>query len=324
MTLEACSSLAITSLGQGELGATGSDPANTSSTADVEVQDFDAPGAGAVTTGTSSWRRISDSDRAAILARLSSLIKKARADSSSQTWLQDLAGAQGPPEIYRQEDAGILLVYSDPGKDSTLEEFQDWYDNEHVPLRTLAFTEFRSAGRYEVYESSHASSDSPVFKAGWSALYTISDNTMYPNPAYSSLRSNRSPREAALVVRLGVLDRRILILKADSASEQPKGDIRPRTKAEVEQESLSISHLGFNADKPEAEVLKWFKDAFVPALQKVKVVTRIRLLWLADAVVNGKDAPKDNGGAKEIGSWSVVTGEQKSVMKKREACGQET
>lgn len=273
------------------------------------MQDFDAPGAGAVTTGSSSWKRPSDSDRAAVLARLSSLIQKARADSSSQTWLQDLAGVQGPPELFRKEDAGILLVYSDPGKDSTLEEFQDWYDNEHVPLRTLAFTEFRSAGRYEVYQSSHASSDSPVFKAGWSALYTISDNTMYPNPAYSGLRSNRSPREAALVVRLGVLDRRILVLKADSASEQPKGDIRPRTQAEVEKESLSISHLGFNVDKPEAEVLKWFKETILPALQKVEGVTRVRLLWLADAVVNGKVAPKDNGGAKELGSWSIVTGE---------------
>jgi hypothetical protein len=309
VTLEACSSLDITSLGQGELGAVGSDPADMASSADVEVQDFDAPGAGAVTTGSSSWKRPSDSDRAAVLARLSSLIQKARADSSSQTWLQDLAGVQGPPELFRKEDAGILLVYSDPGKDSTLEEFQDWYDNEHVPLRTLAFTEFRSAGRYEVYQSSHASSDSPVFKAGWSALYTISDNTMYPNPAYSGLRSNRSPREAALVVRLGVLDRRILVLKADSASEQPKGDIRPRTQAEVEKESLSISHLGFNMDKPEAEVLKWFKETILPALQKVEGVTRVRLLWLADAVVNGKVAPKDNGGAKELGSWSIVTGE---------------
>ena len=30
---------------------------------------------------------------------------------------------------------GYLLVYSDPGDKVAQEEFTDWYDNEHVPLR---------------------------------------------------------------------------------------------------------------------------------------------------------------------------------------------
>lgn len=31
--------------------------------------------------------------------------------------------------------AGYLWVMSEPGEAVTLEEFTDWYDNEHVPLR---------------------------------------------------------------------------------------------------------------------------------------------------------------------------------------------
>ncbi|GAA5910605.1 uncharacterized protein JCM6883_003230 [Sporobolomyces salmoneus] len=94
---------------------------------------------------------------------------------------------------------GYLWVLSDPGDSATLEEFQDWYDNEHVPLRMQHIPEFLTGARY-------AASDS--LTPGWSAAYDISSCALFSDPKYTKLRANRSPREGELVGRLGVLDRR--------------------------------------------------------------------------------------------------------------------
>ncbi|GAA5956272.1 hypothetical protein JCM3765_005613 [Sporobolomyces pararoseus] len=94
---------------------------------------------------------------------------------------------------------GYLWVLSDPGESATLEEFQDWYDNEHVPLRMQHISEFLSGARYEASDS---------LSPRWSAAYDIASCALFSDPKYTKLRANRSPREGELVQRLGVLDRR--------------------------------------------------------------------------------------------------------------------
>ncbi|GAA5923764.1 uncharacterized protein JCM15063_003755 [Sporobolomyces koalae] len=98
-----------------------------------------------------------------------------------------------------QAAPGYLWVLSDPGESATLEEFQDWYDNEHVPLRMEHIPEFLTGARYEA-------SDEIVPR--WSAAYDIESCALFSDPKYTRLRANRSPREGQLVQRLGVLDRR--------------------------------------------------------------------------------------------------------------------
>ncbi|THU77972.1 hypothetical protein K435DRAFT_824213 [Dendrothele bispora CBS 962.96] len=102
---------------------------------------------------------------------------------------------------------GFLIVYSEPGKEVTLEEFQDWYDNEHVPLRLNHLTSFLSGARY-------SASDSKV--PGCVALYDIDDTATFSHESYTRLRANCSPREAALVKRLDILDRRTCEAHTDS------------------------------------------------------------------------------------------------------------
>ncbi|BGP36257.1 hypothetical protein JCM10449v2_000155 [Rhodotorula kratochvilovae] len=94
---------------------------------------------------------------------------------------------------------GYLWVLSDPGAQATLEEFQDWYDNEHVPLRMENISEFETGARYAAADGQ---------QPGWSAAYDISSVALFSDNKYTRLRANRSPREGALVARLGVLDRR--------------------------------------------------------------------------------------------------------------------
>lgn len=299
-TIEACEALSLAAL----------DPSDQ-----LQVQDFDAPGSA---TPSKSWKQATDEERSSLISRVDQILSKAQSASASpESWTSDLAVLQGPSEKFREEEAGILLVFSDPGTTSTLEEFQDWYDNEHVPIRVLDFDEFRSAGRYEVYESRHTKSDVATFKAGWSASYTIATNTLYRNDAYVALRSHRSPREAELVARLGVLDRRILTLVSDSASTKPKGDLRPRTKAETEHELASEEFLGFNYNNaPDTEVQKWFEEKYKGEISQLSGFTRTRLVKMVDAVINGKQVSKDNADAKDCATWAVVTHFSSSAVPK--------
>ncbi|KAG6866157.1 hypothetical protein C0991_008111 [Blastosporella zonata] len=102
---------------------------------------------------------------------------------------------------------GFLVVFSEPGDKVTLEEFQDWYNNEHVPLRMNHLKSFLTGARFSAADS---------LKPSWLALYDIDDISTFEHESYTRLRANRSPREGALVVRLEVLDRRTCTALSDS------------------------------------------------------------------------------------------------------------
>ncbi|GAA5975108.1 hypothetical protein JCM11641_000038 [Rhodosporidiobolus odoratus] len=127
---------------------------------------------------------------------------------------------------------GYLWVLSEPGSQATVDEFQDWYDNEHVPLRMQHISEFHTGARY-------AAADGQL--PGWSAAYDIESVALFSDDKYTRLRANRSPREGALVARLEVLDRRTAETLGQTsppppASEAPKfvltaaGEDRPEEK----------------------------------------------------------------------------------------------
>jgi len=80
-----------------------------------------------------------------------------------------------------------------------LGEFHDWYNNEHIPLRLDHLPAFLTGARYVASDGN---------KPSWIALYDITSTSTFSDPSYTRLRENRSPREAALVKRLDVLDRR--------------------------------------------------------------------------------------------------------------------
>ncbi|KAJ9100965.1 hypothetical protein QFC19_005361 [Naganishia cerealis] len=95
---------------------------------------------------------------------------------------------------------GLLLVFMDLGDKVNEAEFHEWYGEEHVPLRTSTLSTFHTATRFEAIDGKQPQ---------WAAMYTISDNTVFGREEYTKLRANRSPREADLVNRLALLDRRV-------------------------------------------------------------------------------------------------------------------
>lgn len=130
-----------------------------------------------------------------------------------------------PTSTMAQQGTGFLCVFAEPGSQVTLDEFQgtfyppnpidvcslehvvDWYNNEHVPLRLNHLPSFLTGARY-------SSSDNQI--PSWVALYDIDDPKTFSDESYTRLRANRSPREAALVTRLEILDRRTCRLVSDS------------------------------------------------------------------------------------------------------------
>ncbi|KAJ6598264.1 hypothetical protein DFH09DRAFT_1131373 [Mycena vulgaris] len=104
---------------------------------------------------------------------------------------------------------GFLLVTAEPSPNVSLDEFQDWYNNEHVPLRLNHLPSFLTGARYRAADA---------LTPSWLAVYDITDTATFAHDSYTRLRASRSPREAALVQRLSLLDRRTYALLADSGA----------------------------------------------------------------------------------------------------------
>ncbi|KAK0506417.1 hypothetical protein EDD18DRAFT_1123282 [Armillaria luteobubalina] len=119
---------------------------------------------------------------------------------------------------------GFLAVFSEPGKQVTLEEFQDWYNNEHVPLRLNYLPSFLTGARF-------SASDGKL--PGWLAVYDIDDTATFQHESYTRLRVNRSPREGDLVQRLELLDRRTYEFSYDSGESKKASSFKSTTPTKV-------------------------------------------------------------------------------------------
>jgi hypothetical protein len=98
----------------------------------------------------------------------------------------------------------LLFVYSSPGPVDPA-EFNDWYDNEHVPSR-LATPGFGAVARFRATDG---------MKPEWLATYEIKPGTL-DTPAYKALWENSSEREKRIMASVGTLDRRVYSPLSDS------------------------------------------------------------------------------------------------------------
>ncbi|KAL4257074.1 hypothetical protein AB1N83_012930 [Pleurotus pulmonarius] len=109
--------------------------------------------------------------------------------------------------------AGFLAVLSEPGSQVSVDEFHDWYNNEHIPLRLNNLPSFLTGARYRASDG---------LTPSWIALYDIDSTSTFSDESYTRLRMNRSPREADLIKRLELLDRRTLAVYLDSGENSKK------------------------------------------------------------------------------------------------------
>ncbi|KAJ3558547.1 hypothetical protein NM688_g864 [Phlebia brevispora] len=184
---------------------------------------------------------------------------------------------------------GYLLVYSDPGEKVSEDGFNDWYDNEHVPLR-VEVPAFLSWHRW-------IADDNKTPK--YAATYDLTSFEATQKPPYTTLAGTRSEREKRLIRDVDVLDRRTYELWGGLLPE-PSSFYDPAKPAPY------TVFVAVNV-KPGTEDAynKWYDEEHIPLLSKVPGWIRSRRFVLKDwgqAGVQGeagqKEPPKFLAGAR--------------------------
>jgi len=173
------------------------------------------------------------------------------------------------------DNKGLLFVFGEPGPNVSEEEFNDWYDNEHVPLRQTV-DGFKSWLRYKAIDSQ---------KPEWLALYDVTSPGVIFSDAYKAINVKATVREKELVSRTQLLNRRVYELlqyfekPSLSASELPaKYVLTVAAHCEPENEE------DFN---------NWYEEEHFPMIAKVPGWIRGRRYKLDSAVELAGQADKD-------------------------------
>ena len=149
----------------------------------------------------------------------------------------------------------LLFVYSSPGS-VPLDEFNDWYDNEHVPAR-LALPGFGSVARFRATDS---------LPPEWLATYEVAPGTL-DGAAYQAVWDNASAREKS-VMSAATIDRRLYSPISDSGDT---GEAPPVLMAV----SMSVPESGL------ADMEAWYVEEHIPMLLAVPGWRRSRRYRLA-------------------------------------------
>ncbi|EJF61118.1 hypothetical protein DICSQDRAFT_86477 [Dichomitus squalens LYAD-421 SS1] len=189
---------------------------------------------------------------------------------------------------------GLLFVFSEPGPAVSEAEFNDWYDNEHVPLR-LPVPAFLSWSRYVATDDK---------KPSYLALYDLTHPNAINEPPYSTLADTRSDREKDIISRLAVLDRRSYSLHEVVHPPRAGDAYDPRKPGPY----LSIVQMDI-PDELVDEFNKWYDEEHIPLFSKIPQWERSRRFVLQDAGATGTDESlKPEGGRPQrflaIHEWS--------------------
>ncbi|EJD03628.1 uncharacterized protein FOMMEDRAFT_82181 [Fomitiporia mediterranea MF3/22] len=166
---------------------------------------------------------------------------------------------------------GLLLVFAEVGNQVSEAEFHDWYDHEHIPLRT-ALPGFHSATR-----AIQADDQKPT----WAALYDLSSVEYLEKDEYANLAKTRSAREADVLSKVGVLQRRIYKLN----EEAPKA-VSPNFTGHKEGMTLIIVSMDVEPEFEE-ELHRWYNEEHTDMLSKVPGWLRSRRYTLVETGVTG-------------------------------------
>ncbi|KAI0113522.1 Alpha/Beta hydrolase protein [Nemania sp. FL0031] len=162
---------------------------------------------------------------------------------------------------------GILYVTMQPEPGLPLEQFHEWYNNEHGPTRLKLPQIFTNGLRYRA-----ADGQEPTFLAA----YDVTSMPLLETETYTSLRANRSPREADTIGQVDVQryfwDR---VLGKQSPLFMP---IEQLTDDEAEGLTLvAVQLTPKESENSVEEIQKWYGEEHMDMLSKVPGWLRSRL-----------------------------------------------
>ncbi|KAM0330814.1 hypothetical protein ACHAQA_003769 [Verticillium albo-atrum] len=172
---------------------------------------------------------------------------------------------------------GMLYVTMQPKPGLPLEQFHDWYNNEHGPIRLRIPQIFSNGLRYQATDG-----EQPTFLA----VYDVTLMSHLETETYLTLRANRSPREAETIAQVDV--KRYFF---DNVSERTSPDFRPieqLTNDEAEGIQLVVNETTLKSAESEAEYKKWFEEEHMDLLSKVPGWLRTRFMKTSTIETEGK------------------------------------
>jgi hypothetical protein len=154
--------------------------------------------------------------------------------------------------------------------------FLDWYNHEHVPLRLNRLKSFLTGARFIASDS---------LSPSWLALYDIDDTATFSDESYTRLRTDRSPREADIIRRLHMMDRRTCELTHDTGESVLTTSFRCGNPTKY-----LVTH------EIESDELDVWKEEYLPALKAVDGWVRTRVFRCIDNLKNRstRGAPEES------------------------------
>ncbi|KAI0147143.1 Alpha/Beta hydrolase protein [Xylariaceae sp. FL1272] len=173
---------------------------------------------------------------------------------------------------------GMLYVTMQPKPGLPLQQFHEWYNNEHGPTRLKIPQIFTNGLRYQAIDG-----EEPTF----AAAYDVTSMNHLETETYTRLRANRSPREAETIGQV-VVTRYFwdLVFTKQSPLFLPIEEL-----TDEESEGLvciAVQLKPKDVDNAEAEIQKWYEEEHIDMISKVPGWLRTRLFKTS---VLEKDVP---------------------------------
>lgn len=177
----------------------------------------------------------------------------------------------------------MLYVTMQPKPGLSLDQFHEWYNNEHGPTRLRLPHIFANGLRYAATDGA-----APHFLAA----YDVTSMHHLDTPTYTDLRANRSPREADTIAQVDV-QRSFYDLIAERTCDgfQPAEHLLPDTRAEG-RVLIAVEATLTSADGAEAELNKWYEEEHTAMLAKVPGWLRTRRYRTAASLDDHSAAPR--------------------------------
>lgn len=206
----------------------------------------------------------------------------------------------------------MLYVTMQPKPGLSLDQFHEWYNNEHGPTRLRIPEIFSNGLRYEATDGVD-----PTFLA----TYDVTSMAQLETPTYTTLRANRSPREAEtigqVVVKRYFYD---LVLSSQSPLFLPIEQLSDEEASGLVLVSVEVSLTG--AEGAEEAVRKWYEEEHIPMLSKVPGWLRSRVYRTSSLdggevkLVSLHDYAKTNGLGGPEHEASMATPRRETVFSK--------
>lgn len=187
---------------------------------------------------------------------------------------------------------GTLYVTMQPKPGLSLDQFHEWYNNEHGPTRLRLPQIFTNGVRYRATDALE-----PAFLA----VYDVTSMSHLTTPTYTTLRENRSTREAKTIEQVDVV-RSFLDLVL---SRQAPDFVPPEGLSDTDADGrvlVSVDMTTFGAGA-ERDIISWFKEEYLEMISKIPGWLRTRV-YRTSTIESGSGAPnlltliefaKDNG-----------------------------